>query len=115
MKLSEAIDVLKKEKDNLEMMVSDNLEDTHLGKLINALNRVLSTVEKEIPDTYEEDVDYPYLCPICKEKANIEREWISFDTVGYYIKCQECGLRTETVRNISSALELWNTRVSDIM
>ena len=88
MKLSEAIDVLKKEKDNLEMMVSDNLEDTHLGKLINALNRVLSTVEKEIPDTYEEDVDYPYLCPICKEKANIEREWISFDTVGYYIKCQ---------------------------
>lgn len=115
MKLSEAISILEKERDNLETMISGNLEDTHLGKLISALDRVISTVEKEIPDTCDEDVDYPYPCPICREKASIEREWLSFDTVGYYIKCQECGLRTETVRDISSALDLWNTRVSDIM
>ena len=52
-------------------------------------------------------------CPFCGSEPNIIA-YSSYGYVHYYVKCTDCGAKTQPVLAQERLLQLWNTRATDL-
>lgn len=72
-----------------------------------AFDDIMEAIDKAIEALKKMGYETPSQCPFCGGKSTVKSE----TNEGFYVKCEQCGARTQVEPTPAIAIDKWNYRV----